>query len=111
MRGAGTLINLIAVAAGGMVGLYAGHHLKDRARATIMQGLGLATIAVAVVGLEPLLDPDRGLRRAVIMIAALTIGAILGEALELEERLERTGAGLQRWLDKTQAADLEIAPL
>lgn len=60
-----------------------------------MQGLGLATVAVAVVGFEPLFDPDDGLRRAVIMIASVTIGAAIGEALHLEERLERAGERLR----------------
>ncbi len=60
-----------------------------------MQGIGLTTIAVAVVGFEPLLDPDRGLRRAVILIGALTLGAIVGEALRLEERLTNAGTRIQ----------------
>ena len=96
MRGLGTVINLATVAVGGIAGVYAGHRFPERMRQTIMQGLGLATIAVAVVGLEPLLDSDRGLRRAVIMIGALTVGAVIGEALHLEERLERLGDRLRR---------------
>lgn len=96
MRGLGTLINLATVAAGGLVGLYAGHRFPERIRKTIMQGIGLATIAIAVVGFEPLFDPDRGLRRAVILIAALTLGAICGELLRLEERLENLGQRFQQ---------------
>lgn len=96
MRGLGTLINIAAVSVGGVAGVYAGHRFPERMRLTIMQGLGLATLAVAVVGLEPLLDADRGLRRAVIMIGALTVGAVVGEALKLEERLERVGDRLRQ---------------
>lgn len=95
MRGLGTLINLATVAAGGLIGLYAGHRFPDRIRRTIMQGIGLTTIAVAVVGFEPLYDADRGLRRAVILIASLTLGAIIGEVLRLEERLESLGRRIQ----------------
>ena len=96
MRGLGTLINLATVAVGGIAGVYAGHRFPERMRLTIMQGLGLATLAVAVVGFEPLLDADRGLRRAVIMIGALTVGAVIGEALRLEDRLENLGDRLRR---------------
>jgi len=96
MRGLGTLINLATVTVGGIAGVYAGHRFPARMRQTIMQGIGLATLAVAVVGLEPLLDADRGLRRAVIMIGALTLGAVIGEALHLEERLENLGDRLRR---------------
>lgn len=96
MRGLGTLVNLATVTVGGIAGVYAGHRFPERMRLTIMQGLGLATFAVAVVGLEPLLDADRGLRRAVIMIGALTLGAVIGEAMRLEMRLENLGDRLRR---------------
>lgn len=96
MRGLGTIINLLTVAAGGLVGVYVGHRFPERMRQTIMQGLGLATIAVGVVGFAPLFDADDGLRRAIILIAAITVGAALGEALRLEERLEAAGERLRR---------------
>src|SRR5688572_33270151 len=95
MRGLGTLINLATVLAGGTLGVYAGHRFPERMRVTMMQGLGLATIAIAVVGFEPLLDDELGLRRAVIMIAALTLGAVVGEWLKIEERLESLGNRLR----------------
>ena len=95
MRGLGTIINLLTVAAGGLVGVYVGHRFPERMRQTIMQGLGLATIAVGVVGFAPLFDPDDGLRRAIILIAAITVGAAVGEALRLEDRLEAAGERLR----------------
>ena len=66
MKGLGTLINLVTVAAGGVLGVAAGHRLPDSVRRTIMQGLGLVTIGAAVVGFEPHAHPDEGLKRAVI---------------------------------------------
>jgi uncharacterized membrane protein YqgA involved in biofilm formation len=95
VRGLGTIINLLTVATGGLIGVYVGHRFPERMRQTIMQGLGLATIAVAVVGFAPLFDPDEGLRRAIIMIASITVGAAVGEALRLEERLEAAGERLR----------------
>lgn len=108
MRGLGTIINLLTVTTGSLIGVYVGHRFPERMRRTIMQGLGLATVAVAVVGFEPLFDPDEGLRRAVIMIAAITIGAAVGEALGLEERLEAGGERLRRRFvpdEEAEAAD------
>ncbi|MEA2453340.1 MAG: uncharacterized protein QOG04_2050 [Actinomycetota bacterium] len=96
MRGLGTVINLATVLVGGIVGVYAGHRFPERMRLTMMQGLGLATIAIAVVGFEPLVDDDLGLRRAVIMIGAVTVGAVIGEALGIEERLEGLGDRLRK---------------
>jgi uncharacterized protein len=96
MRGLGTVINLVAVAVGGGIGVIVGDRFSDRMRVTIMQGLGLVTIAVAVVGFEPLFHPDLGLRRFVIMIAGVIAGGITGEILRLEERLESLGERLRR---------------
>jgi uncharacterized protein len=95
MRGVGTLLNLGTVTAGGLAGIFIGDRLPDRMRTTIMQGLGLVTVAVAVTGLAPLYDADAGLRRFVILVAAVITGGIAGEALRLEERLERAGERLR----------------
>jgi len=102
VRGLGTLINLVAVSVGGGIGLFAGDRLPERIRRTIMQGLGLVTLAVGIVGLEPLYDPDAGLRRFVVLIAGIILGGLVGETLQLEERLERFAGRLQeRWTGRS----------
>ncbi len=98
MKGLGTLINLATVAAGGTLGVAAGHRVPERVRRTVMQGLGLVTIAVAVVGFEPLADPNEGLKRAVIAIVSVIAGGTLGELLRLEQRLEAAGERLRERL-------------
>lgn len=75
MRGLGTLINLAAVALGGGLGLFVGDRLPERMRVTIMQGLGLVTLAIGVTGLEPLYDADLGLRRFIILSPSPTTRA------------------------------------
>jgi uncharacterized membrane protein YqgA involved in biofilm formation len=76
--------------------LLVGHRIPERMRLTIMQGLGLVTIAVSVVGFAPLADADDGLKRSVIAIASIISGGIIGEALRLEDRLESAGEWLKR---------------
>lgn len=109
MRGLGTVINLCTVLVGGVAGVYAGHRLSEETRATVMQGLGLATIAVAVVGSAPLLDEDTGLQRAVVMVVALAVGAVVGEALRLEQRLERAGEALKQRTGAADDAQFDVA--
>lgn len=104
MRGLGTLVNLAAVAAGSLAGVALGDRLPARVRVTILQGLGLVTLAVGVVGLEPLYDAELGLRRFIITIGALIAGGIAGELLDLEGRLERLGEALRRRF-KARATD------
>lgn len=94
--GLGTLINLAAVAVGGSFGMFAGDRLPERVRRTIMQGLGLVVLAVAIVGLEPLYDADTGLRRALVLIVGIIVGGLIGEAFRLEDRLEALGGKVQR---------------
>jgi hypothetical protein len=60
------------------------------------------TLAVGIVGLEPLYDPDAGLRRFIVLIAGIILGGLVGEALQLEERLERFAGRLQaRWAGRS----------
>jgi uncharacterized membrane protein YqgA involved in biofilm formation len=107
MRGLGTLLNLATVTVGGLAGVFAGHRFPERMRQTIMQGIGLTVIAVAVVGLEPLFDPDRGLRRAVILVASMTLGAVAGELLRLEERLDDFGEHLRKRFGIEEGGDVQ----
>nr|MBA2599748.1 DUF554 domain-containing protein [Actinomycetota bacterium] len=96
----GTLINLATVLAGGLTGVFIGDRLPERARRTVMQGLGLVTIAVAVVGFEPLFDPEEGLKRFVILIVSIIAGGLVGEAVGLEQRLEGAGERLRKRFEK-----------
>ena len=96
MRGLGTIINLIAIVVGSGIGILVGSRLPDRVRATMLQGLGLVVIAVAVVGFEPLYDPDEGLRRFVILIGSMVTGGVFGELLRLEDRVEAAGEYLKQ---------------
>lgn len=89
MRGLGTLVNVAAVVAGTGVGLVAGTRLPERLRTTVLDGIGLLTICVGVAGfLET--------RNAVFPVFALVLGTVVGEALDIEGRLDRIGEALRR---------------
>lgn len=105
MNGLGTVINVATVLVGGLLGVMIGDRLPERMRRTIMQGLGLVTIAVAVVSMEPLFDPDDGLRRFVILIVAVISGGLIGEALTLEERLDAAGERLRKRFVRSEERD------
>jgi uncharacterized protein len=105
VNGLGTVINVATVLAGGLLGVLIGDRLPERMRRTIMQGLGLVTVAVAVVSMEPLFDADDGLRRFVILIVAMIAGGLVGEGLGLEERLESVGERLRERFVKSEDRD------
>ncbi len=85
----GTVVNTGAVAAGSLVGVWAGSRLPERYKAILMQGLGLS---VLFVGMQMALSGQRPL----LSIGCLLLGAVTGEALRVEHWLAELGSWLQR---------------
>jgi uncharacterized membrane protein YqgA involved in biofilm formation len=97
MRGLGTVLNVAAVAAGTTVGVLFGSRVPERFRTTVMQGIGLLVLAL---GVTETLDTHN----AVILLASMLLGGLIGEALRIEDRLVDAGAAIQRRV----GVDLEI---
>jgi uncharacterized protein len=98
-RTSGTWINVVAVAAGTAVGVAAGARLPDRLGRTLMQVLGLVTLFVGL-GMARGLDEVRSgpLPGVIVALVSLAIGALVGEALGIEERLTQLGEAARRRL-------------
>ena len=99
MTGLGTLINMGAVALGGIVGLLCGSRLKESQQETILKASGVAVLFIALAGaLEGMLAIDGGRLvsgRSMLVTLSLALGAVVGEFLRLEDRLESFGAWLK----------------
>ena len=93
MRGLGTLINTATVLAGGGLGLIIGNRIPDRIRTIIVQVIGLVTIAL---GLRDVIKTDN----MVFPLVGMVLGAIIGEMLRIEDRLESLGEVLRRKFSK-----------
>ena len=103
LRGTGTVLNMAAILIGSGLGVALGGRLPERTRVTVTDALGLVTLVIGGLNLAALADDD--FRAAVgdegtllVVLGALVIGGIAGSLLQLEARLERTGAWLQRRL-------------
>jgi len=96
-RTSGTWLNMATVMLGTAVGLAAGGRLPDRMGHTLMQVLGLVTLLVGLRmawGLDGLhAGPVPGV---IVALVSLALGAVAGEALGLEERLQGLGEVLRR---------------
>lgn len=105
----GTIVNSITVVIGSAAGLSIGAKLPDRYQRIVLNALGLVTIILGVDAgvlkfadtvskFGPLVEDGRtyGARVAMVMIACLLIGAIIGTALRLHERVE----GLGEWIHR-----------
>ncbi|MDA2955446.1 MAG: DUF554 domain-containing protein [Actinomycetota bacterium] len=93
MRGLGTLINTATVLAGGGLGLIIGNRIPDRVRIIIVQVIGLVTISI---GLRDVIKTDN----MVFPLIGMVLGAIIGEMLRIEDRLESLGEILRRKFSK-----------
>lgn len=89
MRGLGTLVNVVAIVAGTVLGLVVGRRVSERMRTTVLQGVGLS---VLVLGIHDALTTEN----LVFPLVALVVGAVIGEALSIEERLEGIGERIRR---------------
>jgi uncharacterized membrane protein YqgA involved in biofilm formation len=106
LAGIGTLVNAAAILAGTALGFGSGRLIPERVRRTAMAAMGLTIFFLGMqMALDPRVDPAR-LRYSgplpyhpnpLIIIGGLVLGSVLGEFMQLEDRLERFGARLQRW--------------
>lgn len=93
----GTWVNVATVLLGTGVGLLLGGRLPPNMQQIITQGLGLITLFVGSSLAGSLSKAQAGHVDGVILgLLALVIGGLLGEWLQLEKGLERTGDWLKR---------------
>ena len=98
MPGMGTIINTVAILAGGVFGALFGRFLSASAQDTLTKVCGVSTLFIAVSGaLEEMLKIENGVivsQGAMLIVICLAIGAFIGELLDIEGAFERFG----RWL-------------
>jgi hypothetical protein len=92
----GTVLNIIAVLIGGGLGMLFGSRLPERVRETVLNGLGLFTIAY---GIKATLESQNVL----IVLGSVLIGGIIGEWLGIDAGLKRVGA----WLEEKSGGERE----
>jgi uncharacterized membrane protein YqgA involved in biofilm formation len=83
----GTIINAVAIIAGGSLGLML-NRMSPGIRNTVMQGMGLALVAL---GLSMTLKSSNFL----LIVLSLVLGGVLGEWLRVESKLEALGRQLE----------------
>ena len=99
MFGLGTVINMAAILLGGLLGRLVGKTIPKRVQDTLYMVCGIATLFIGIGGcLEHMLMLDDGsivTQGTMMMLISLTVGALLGEWIDLEEKLERFGQWLR----------------
>jgi uncharacterized protein len=85
---AGTLLNILTVAIGSLVGVFVGDRLPERIRESVVTGLGLVTFFVGISNAG-----ETG--NIIIPLLSVAIGVIVGELLRIDLALERLAGWLQ----------------
>ena len=99
MIGLGTIINTVAVIVGGLLGMLLKKGIAQRFEKILMQALGLATMFIGISGvLKYMLTVENGVvstRGTMLLIFSLVIGAVLGQLIDLEHKMEKLGIKLK----------------
>lgn len=99
--GIGVLANVLGIVGGGLLGLGCGRLISERFQKAIMMACAVAVIFLGLMGtvkemLQIGADGGVTLVGTNCMLASLIGGAVIGEAIDLEDRMERFGHWLQQ---------------
>jgi len=99
MIGLGTIINCVAILAGGILGLLFGRFLKEDMQDSLTKSCGVSTIFIAIAGaLESMLRIEQDSlvsTGSLLIVSCLALGTLIGELLNIENLFERFGEWLK----------------
>lgn len=85
----GTIVNSLAIIAGSLAGLLLSRGIPDKYKEIILSAVGLS---VVLIGIKSALVTNS----LMVVIFSMIIGALIGEGLAIEKRLEDLGRFLER---------------
>ena len=96
----GTIINALAVVAGGVFGMAIKGGLPKRVSDLLMQALGLCTMFIGMTGaISGMMKIEDGVlvsQGTMLLIASLGIGAVVGELLDIEGKMEQLAERIKK---------------
>lgn len=99
MVGLGTIINSAAIVVGGIFGLLFGKFMKERIQDTLLKACGVCVLFIGIAGaMEGMLKISGSSLlsgRSMFIVASISLGAVVGEILNIEHGFERFGEWLK----------------
>jgi len=99
MIGVGTIINVAAILLGGLFGRLFGRFLSERYQDTLNKACGVCVLFIGIAGALEGMMAVQGQSltsgRSMLVVSCLALGALLGEFLNLEDKIERFGEWLK----------------
>lgn len=98
--GFGTVVNVVGIIFGGLIGLICGRLLTKKLQETLQMSCAVAVIFIGIGGtLSKMLkiNSDGSIETVgtMMMIASLTIGGVIGEIIDIDGHMERFGIWLR----------------
>ena len=99
-RGIGTLINIGAIIAGGIIGLFGGNLIRESYKELVLRATAIAIMFIGAAGafsrlitVEP--DGTLGTTGTINIVISMALGAFIGELIDIDGFFERIGAWLR----------------
>ena len=100
MPGLGTIVNVLAIIAGGILGLTGGRFLTEKIQNTVILTCGITVMFLGIGGslaqMLTIVDGKINTQGTMMMIGCLILGGLVGEILGIEDRLEGFGEWLKQ---------------
>lgn len=100
MIGVGTIINTGAILAGGLLGVLLEKAITEKIQDTLIKATGISVLFIGIGGaLQEMLFIENGRLMSgngVMVIISFVLGSLIGEAIDIEEKIEQFGAWLKK---------------
>lgn len=100
MYGLGTIVNIVLIVAGSLVGLFLKKAIPERLKESLVQALALCTFAIGIMGVITAACSVSGnllqSNYTIIMVICMALGTLIGELINIEKRLDNMGEFFQK---------------
>ncbi len=100
MIGLGTIINVVTILIGATIGMILKGGLPERFEKTVKSAAGLSTIIIGITStlseMFTVSDGELSVKGTMLMVISLVFGAIIGELIDVEDKLEKIGLYCKR---------------
>lgn len=92
-----TIINTLAIFGGSLLGVLTNERIPKRINETLMKGMALCVLLISIMGISGVAGKLSS-NDTLLAILSMAIGAVLGELVDLDKRLNNLGDSLEKRL-------------
>lgn len=91
----GTIVNSLAIIGGSLIGLILKKGIPEKVNDTVIKGLSLCVIMISLLGINSVSSSLKS-NDILIIIFAVAIGAIIGEIIDIDNRINNLGDNIEK---------------